>query len=590
MPGGADNKKLLEPDVAHSRALAEEVRTVLVDGSRTIRRRLRIAGQRYLPRYLRTAKTYLPLPLRAAMTTDGDAARPSRRIQENLYEHDVQGEKAIAVAQGFICCFLLTLYQLAQLRSGFEMVNPWVVLILSALIMSSALRLLLTYKPELPYRSLDVLNVVDIAIFLCLIWSTQFAFDHPASGVLKAPSFALLCALVGLRALRSHSRPVVFAGLTAVFGWLLMIVLAVRQDGVRAITTNYVDYMTSFHILPAAEMQRLVGLGGLVLILAVATHKARRILGQAAHASEYAEALQAAEHNLAAATSAREKAEAALTTLDAREAELIEQNRRFNAALANMSPGLCMFDSEQRLLVCNEHYAEMYGLPSELTQPGTEFRSIIEHRISSGKYPGDNPDEYLQERLAAVAEAEPNTKIHELSDGRVIAIKHQPMEHGGWVATHEDITQLRRIEARISHMARHDALTDLPNRAQLRDRMDECLYGAGDAALAVIVLNLDRFKEVNDTLGHYVGDTLLQGVAERLSQRLTDADMVARLGGDEFAVLAHSEHAAERALAIAKEIQEVIGEPFDSTGGLSQSGSASASPCLRSMATTRTSS
>ena len=103
-------------------------------------------------------------------------------------------------------------------------------------------------------------------------------------------------------------------------------------------------------------------------------------------------------------------------------------------------------------------------------------------------------------------------------DGRVIAIKHQPMEHGGWVATHEDITQQRRVEARISHMARHDALTNLPNRAQLRERMEDALYGAGEEArsLVLLVLNLDRFKEINDTLGHSVGDTLLQCIAERL--------------------------------------------------------------------------
>jgi diguanylate cyclase (GGDEF)-like protein len=487
---------------------------------------------------------------------------------ENLHHHDVQGEKAIAAAQGVISCFVLGLHYLARLDSGLETANPWVVFTLTALTASSCVRFRIAAAKTLNNRALDVLNVADIGLFLHLIWTYQYAYGHPAGGTLKAPSFVLLLALVALRALRFHPRPVLIAGVTAVAGWCAIVVLAITQDGTNAITRDYVEFLSSHRILLGAEVEKGVALVGLVLFLTYATHKAREILGQAAHASDYVEALDSARRHLEEATRAKEKAEAALAELDRREAELTEQNRRFNAALANMPPGLCMFDSDQRLLVCNARYSEMYALPPELTKPGTSFLSILKHRVANELYVGNDPQAYIAERLSAARETEPNTKIHELSDGRVIAIKHQPMEHGGWVATHEDITQQRRIEARIAHMARHDALTNLPNRVQLRERMDETLYGVCDESrsLAVLLLNLDRFKSINDTLGHSSGDTLLQVIAERLGAEFRDVDMVARTSGDEFAILKVSESAAEAAVAIAERVRRIIATPIDLDG------------------------
>src|SRR5207244_3582666 len=99
-----------------------------------------------------------------------------------------------------------------------------------------------------------------------------------------------------------------------------------------------------------------------------------------------------------------------------------------------------------------------------------------------------------------------------------LAVARRPMLNGGWVATHEDISERRRVEARIAHLAHHDVLTDLPNRALLRERLDDALTSmrAGDRRLAVLMLDLDRFKEVNDTLGHPIGDALLKCVTDRL--------------------------------------------------------------------------
>jgi diguanylate cyclase (GGDEF)-like protein len=489
----------------------------------------------------------------------------SRRLERNLREYDIKGERAIALAQGAISCFILVLHGMARLKSGMPLFDSWVVLALSLLIMSSAARWVLVRSDDLPERALDVLNVVDIAIFLSLIWSYQYAYNHPAGGVLKAPSFVLLLVLIALRALRFHPRPIVIAGLAAFVGWNLIVCGAVLKDGLQAITTDYRTYLASFQILLGAEVERGVALGALVLLLAIATYSARQLLGRATHAADYAEALEAARRNLEEATGAKEKAETALAELDRRDAELTEQNRRFNAALGNMPLGLCMFDQEQRLLVCNDRYIEMYGLSKELSKPGTPFRSIIEARIASGLYVGEKAEDYLSERLAAVGEMEANTKVQELRDGRIIAVRHEPMPHGGWVATHEDITQLRRIEARMSHMARHDALTDLPNRALLREQIEQALErnGNGVPSLVVLMIDIDRFKEVNDTFGPSIGDALLQGVAQRLKRRLKGVDMVARIGGDEFVVLQAAEKPAAAAAALVKKIQSALSTSFD---------------------------
>jgi diguanylate cyclase (GGDEF)-like protein len=502
------------------------------------------------------------------VSTQSEHNRFSHRLEEKLHEHDVQGERAIAFAQGLICFFVLSLHYLARFKTGLDMINPWVVLTLSAIILSSAVRMILMRLRRPPMLALDALNVFDIATFLLLIWSYQFAYQTPAGGVLKAPSFVLIFALVAVRALKSHPRAILTAGGTAIGGWFVLVMAAAYHDGPTAVTRDYVDHLASFRILFGAEVEKIVALAAVVTFLATATHKSRSILGKSAHVEDYAEALGAARRHLNEATLAREKAETALAKLDNREAELMEQNQRFDAALSNMSPGLCMFDRNHNLVVCNKTYLEMYRIPRDLSRPGTSFREIILHRIRSGMGCGDNPQEFLEERLAAANELEPNITVHHVSDGRVISVKHQPMENGGWVATHEDITLLHKTEAHVAHMARHDALTNLPNRVQLREFMDDSLYGASDEgqSLVILLFNLDRFKEINDTLGHTLGDTLLQGIAERLSANLTDVGMIARIGGDDFAAIQFTNDPANDGVRLAEQIQGIISEPFDLDG------------------------
>jgi diguanylate cyclase (GGDEF)-like protein len=244
------------------------------------------------------------------------------------------------------------------------------------------------------------------------------------------------------------------------------------------------------------------------------------------------------------------------------EAEIAKQMERLEAALTNMSQGLCMFDHDQRVIVSNRRYAETYGIAPERIISGMSLREILEQRLSAGGYYG-NSETYVERDLAACARPEPTDSHVELNNGRIIHVVHRPMQGGGWVATHEDVTERRLVEAKIAHMARHDALTDLPNRLFFRERIEQALErvprGQG---VAVLCLDLDNFKRVNDTLGHPTGDALLQAVAGRLARCVRDSDTVARLGGDEFAVIQVATGASD-ASALAQRIIDAISLPYE---------------------------
>ena len=251
-----------------------------------------------------------------------------------------------------------------------------------------------------------------------------------------------------------------------------------------------------------------------------------------------------------------------------RETELQAQNLRFDAALENMPHGLCMFDRNECLIVCNERYGEMYGLTGEQTKRGVTLRSILEARVAAGHSPED-ANRYIEERLAEVRRNDPYYTENAMRDGRVLGVNHRPMRDGGWVATHQDITAQKRAETQIAYMARHDGLTGLANRAVLLEKMEEALarLRRHGNRFTVFMLDLDLFKTVNDSLGHPVGDELLKVVAGRLSACIRETDTVARLGGDEFAILATADgDQREAAIATANRLLGAVAAPCDLDG------------------------
>ncbi|WP_018323573.1 EAL domain-containing protein [Bradyrhizobium sp. WSM2793] len=254
--------------------------------------------------------------------------------------------------------------------------------------------------------------------------------------------------------------------------------------------------------------------------------------------------------------------------LEGSQNELQDQKLRLDTAINNMVEALCMFDAEKRLVVCNERYARLYRLPPELLTTGTPHADIIRHRVVTGILKSDTSEgaaEQFLSKLAALPFDAVSSRIDEFADGRLICVTRQPMAGGGWVATHLDVTEQRRSEARIAHMAQHDALTDLPNRVLLRERMEHAIAvtRGGGVDLAVLMLDLDRFKEVNDTLGHPAGDSLLRAVSARLRECTTETALIARLGGDEFAVIDYVTNPAVEAATLAENIRKALCEPFD---------------------------
>ncbi len=209
----------------------------------------------------------------------------------------------------------------------------------------------------------------------------------------------------------------------------------------------------------------------------------------------------------------------------------------------------------------------MYKLQPGSVCPGITLREVMTLRYEAGSFPAMTMEEYYAARnQVAIGNVPSDTEV-ELTNGKIFEIHHRPMPDGGWVATHEDITQRRRVEAKIAHLAHHDALTDLPNRVLLTGRLgealDRVLHGQ---MIAVHLFDLDHFKNVNDTLGHPIGDKLLQVVGERLKGIVRDRDAVARMGGDEFAIVQTDLNHLSDAALLAERVIKAVSAPYEVSG------------------------
>jgi diguanylate cyclase (GGDEF)-like protein/PAS domain S-box-containing protein len=374
---------------------------------------------------------------------------------------------------------------------------------------------------------------------------------------------------------------------------------------------------------------------------------------------------------------------------------LRRQNVLLDAALNNMTQGLNMFDSAGRLVLSNEHYIEMYGLAAAAVKPGMNVRDLVELRLAAGTFFKTDPAQYANELMTSIVERKPTRVTRELADGRFITVVNQPMPDGGWVVTHEDVserwraerelentrnfldivvenvptaiavkdartleyvlinrgaeefygipraemigktaqdvfskerqaaiasndkyllesgrtlhigehpvalrpndpriatttrlpimgedgeprylltviqdvTEKKRDEARIERLAHYDSLTDLPNRAAFNACFASVLERAAmsDESFAVLSVDLDRFKEVNDIFGHSTGDRLLRAAAGRLSATLQGA-FLARVGGDEFAVIVTESPAPTHAARLAERLIAALADDFEIEG------------------------
>jgi len=240
---------------------------------------------------------------------------------------------------------------------------------------------------------------------------------------------------------------------------------------------------------------------------------------------------------------------------------------RFDTALNNMPHGLCMFDAERRIAVCNKRLGVLLGVPPEIASNRPSARELVGACVGSGalcRERGERLLAELEKRLEGSGEGE---VFLEANPNRILALTFHPMADGGAVVLFEDITDRRMAEAKINQLARYDALTGLPNRALFRDQMDVAVTSLRRRGpFAIHFIDLDEFKEVNDTLGHPCGDELLCVVADRLRNAVSGSDVVARFGGDEFVVLQYPMSHPNDAAALAERLVAALAEPFQISG------------------------
>ena len=242
------------------------------------------------------------------------------------------------------------------------------------------------------------------------------------------------------------------------------------------------------------------------------------------------------------------------------------EKQRLDTAINNMTQGLLLFDSSQRLVVCNQRYVEMFGVSTDVVKPGCTIRELLAHRQEIGTFIGD-VDEYCRNLFYKMAQGKVFQTILDTADGGSIQVLYRPLPHGGWVTTLEDITERKRAEERVTHLAHYDALTDLPNRALFHERLEGELTRIREGEqLAVIYIDIDEFKSVNDTLGHLIGDELLKSVAVSLGRCVKETDFVARLGGDEFAVVQTGVKDRQEVSDLVTRIYRLIREPYECLG------------------------
>jgi len=245
-----------------------------------------------------------------------------------------------------------------------------------------------------------------------------------------------------------------------------------------------------------------------------------------------------------------------------------EQARRFDIALNNMSHGLCMLDEQDRLQVWNERFLELLNLQSAPIRVGMRISQLVRHSMRAGNHKAKRAKDVVSDLLATLK----NDGFDQLqmigAGDRTLAVSRRSMARGGYVIILEDVTERERAQERITHLAKFDVLTGLANRTQFHERINALLASVHDRDnhLAIHLIDLDRFKTINDTLGHPLGDKLLKAVAGRLSTVIGPGDMITRFGGDEFIVLQTKTERPQDAKWLARRLVQKLSDPFEIDG------------------------
>ena len=250
---------------------------------------------------------------------------------------------------------------------------------------------------------------------------------------------------------------------------------------------------------------------------------------------------------------------------------------RLRLTLENVTHGILLVDGKRRIQILNRRAAELLDLPDEFVDRPASFTELLEYLHKRGEFdrialpPGVNAIDFITPPPDMAAD---HVFERVRPNGTVLEIRTQPLDSGGFVRTFTDITSRRRAQEEIIRLAAEDGLTGLANRRELRTRLDRCVAaikssleaGAEPPRFGLVWIDLDKFKDVNDALGHPAGDALLQAVAKRLREALRAEDVVARLGGDEFAVMIKPLRSRWQLEVIARRLNEVLCTPYEIDG------------------------
>jgi diguanylate cyclase (GGDEF)-like protein/PAS domain S-box-containing protein len=328
------------------------------------------------------------------------------------------------------------------------------------------------------------------------------------------------------------------------------------------------DRLRRLHFISSAVNFGLIAIGVLLIILLLRDNRLMlRVNGKlTALADDLRRTSSALTVAHGAVAAANESLAMQNATLRGRDEALRIQNTRFDAALNNMSQGLLMADNDRRVIVCNKRFREMFGLQPEEVEPGARLDDLLHVTMERQAQPLLVISE-IHQRLSGIWTDTERGQFYAETDEASIQVVYVPMSEGGWVVTYEDISERRKVEASTEYLAHHDVLTGLPNRLAFTLRLEHLLGNReGRRNFALLFVDVDDFKDINDTLGHLAGDMLLVTIAQRLRACVREEDLVARLGGDEFAILQMMPRDRAETLALAQRLVDAVDQPFDLEG------------------------
>jgi diguanylate cyclase (GGDEF)-like protein len=253
-----------------------------------------------------------------------------------------------------------------------------------------------------------------------------------------------------------------------------------------------------------------------------------------------------------------------ITEQNATERELRRQSEVFQTLVDNIPGGVTLFGADLRLLVYNQEYARLLNFPPELFEDNPTLERFFRFNAERGEYGHGDAEVQVQQLLDRARLHLPHQFTRTRPDGSILDVRGLPLADGSFVTIYTDVTEQHRAVEAIERLAHRDALTGLANRYTLEARLDQLVADARrhDRRLAVMFLDMDNFKTINDTLGHGVGDQFLQAIATRLNATVRDNDIVARLGGDEFVVVLADLEDPQDATSVAAKIIDSLRQPI----------------------------